>query len=60
MKRVRCTEFEVVDVCGWSRASLMRAKGTQVVYQYTELDSQMVIKARMQRRLNRVQKLMAC
>ena len=41
-------------------SSVDGAKGTQVVYQYTELDSQMVIKARMQRRLNRVQKLMAC
>jgi len=59
MKRVRCTEFEVVDVCGWSRAALMRAKGTQVVYQYTELDSQMVIKRRVQRRLSRVQRKMA-
>jgi hypothetical protein len=59
MKRTRCTEFEVVDVCGWSRAALMRAKGTQVVYQYTELDSQMVIKGRMQRRLDRVQRSMA-
>ena len=35
MKRVGCTELEVVDVCGWSRAALMRAKGTPVVYQYT-------------------------
>ena len=56
MKRVRCTEFEVVDVCGWSRAALMRAKGTQVVYQYTELDSQMGIKQRMHNRLDRVQR----
>ena len=59
MKRVHFTEFEVVDVFGWSKAALMRAKGTQVVYQYTELDSQMVIKERMQRRLDRVQRKMA-
>ena len=59
MKRVRCTGFEVVDVCGWSRESLMRSLGTQVVYQYTELDSQMVIKQRMHRRLDRVQSTMA-
>ena len=59
MKRVRCTGFEVVDVCGWSRESLMlRSLGTQVVYQYTELDSQMVIKQRMHRRLDRVQSTM--
>ena len=30
-----------------------------VVYQYTELDSQMVIKGRMQRRLDRVRRKMA-
>jgi hypothetical protein len=59
MKRVRCTGFEVVDVCGWSRESLLRSLGTQVVYQYTELDSQMVIKQRMHRRLDRVQSAMA-
>ena len=59
MKRVHCNEFEVVDVCGWSRAALTRVKDTQVVYQYTELDSQMVIKGRMQRRLDRVQRRMA-
>ena len=59
IKRVRSIEFEVVDVCGWSRAALMRAKGTQVVYQYTDLDSQMVIKEQMQRRLDKVQRRMA-
>ena len=59
MKRVRCTGFEVVDVCGWSRVALMRTLGTQVVYQYTELDSQMVIKKRMHRRLDRIQQKMA-
>ena len=59
MKRLRCTGFEVVDVCGWSRTTLMRVLGTQVVYQYTELDSQMVIKKRMQGRLERVQLKMA-
>ena len=59
MKRVRCTKFEVVDVCGWSRAALMRATGTQVVYQYTELDAQMLSTRQMQRRLSRVQRKMA-
>ena len=59
MKRVRCTGVEVVDVCGWSRTALMRGLGTQVVYQHTELDSQMVIKKRMQSRLKRVQLKMA-
>ena len=34
-------------------------EGTHVVYHYTELDPQMVIKGRMQRRLDRVQRRMA-
>ena len=59
MKRVGCTGFEVVDACGWSRAALMKSLGTHVVYQYTELDSQMVIKQRMHKRLERVQRRMA-
>ena len=58
MKRVSCTDSEVVDICGWSRTALLKATGTQVIYQKTEIDSQLLIKEQMQKRLNKVQRKM--
>ena len=59
MQRAGNSDREQVDICGWSRKSIQQRKGTKEVYVITELDSQLLIKQSIGRRLRQVQDAMA-